>query len=111
MPDKPKCTPGKWIFHQPWGGFSKITDDDGKLIFGVTVGTDKECQSAEICEANWARLDSCVAAMEDIGRPEKVKELIKAVKYIRDDLLKFGGEHDIPTVIDTALAALDLEGE
>ncbi len=84
-PDKPRRTPGKWIFHQPWGGFSKITDDDGKLIFGVTAGLEGEMQPVEISEANWKRLDSCVAAMEQIGHPEKVKELIEAVKTLQED--------------------------
>ena len=39
----------------------------------------------------------------------KNKRLIEAVKYIRDDLLKHGGEHDIPAVINTVIA--ETEGE
>ena len=110
MPDKPKCTPGKWIFHQPWGGFSKITDDDGKLIFGVTVGTDKEGQPAEICEANWKRLDECVNAMQGIGKPEAVEELIEAIEEYLD---KLSGMLPIyfRDRIKKALAALEMEGE
>lgn len=55
-------TPGPWRFHQPWAGFSKITDQHGALIFGIAAGSDEERQPPEVCEAN-ARL---IAAAPDL---------------------------------------------
>ncbi len=131
-PDKPKWTPGPWaVVHRFPTSIAKAADQEKGLgaavdpeydkSFAQKIATshyDKYVNPQEFphritdkreAEANAALIVSCVNAMEGIGRPEKVKDLIEAVKYIRDDLLKNGGEHDIPAVIDTALAALEME--
>jgi hypothetical protein len=57
-------TPGPWTFHEPWAGFSKITDAADNLIFGIARGDPEEAQAEDVCEAN-ARL---IAKAPDMAR-------------------------------------------
>lgn len=90
-----KWTPGPWLFHQPWAGFSKITGPSGELIFGIAAGADHERQSSDVCDAN-ARL---IAA---------APELYAALEAITDQLERIGDTrpHKDGQFIDDARAAL-----
>ncbi len=105
MSDKPKRTPGPLVLEEDF----IIYGADGYMV------ADPDCEQEEQKgkkEANAARIVECWNAMEGIGRPEKVWELIGAAQEVFD--------HCIPA--DTAsanrvdrlrkaLAALEMEGE
>ena len=119
MPDKPKRTPGQLIAvpHTEHPDHKKLSmeivhiEEGERPTIAETVGIDV---GDEIAEANAAHIVSCWNAMDGIGHPEKVKELIEAIRPAIVYIARADGSSATTAMrrrVADALAALEMDAE